>query len=161
MKQLITRQQMEAFARSLETAKKNQVLPTDEFNALHARFRAEDAAGGVWTIGIHTAKWHRLDQGKWAPANPPESLSLDEQLLSKLQTLAPVPTAEPIKPNVETAAEVCTQCGSRIKPGKKFCASCGTPVMASPAMPVERRCPHCGQLVPARKKFCTGCGLQF
>jgi len=160
MKQLVTRQQVEAIARALESAKQNQALPADEFNALHAKFRAEDAVGGVWTVGIHTAKWHRLDQGKWVSANPPESLSLDEQLLQALQKIVPKSTAEPIKSNVGPEA-VCSQCGSKIKAGKKFCATCGAPVTTSPATPVDRSCSRCGQTVPARKKFCTSCGLQF
>jgi RNA polymerase subunit RPABC4/transcription elongation factor Spt4 len=161
MKQLITRQEMEAFARILETAKNNQLLSVEEFSALHAKFRAQDAAGGIWTVGIHTTKWHRLDQGKWTPASPPESLSLEEQLVAALQKLSlPAAGTDATKQNAEQLAVSCGQCGSLIKTGKKFCPGCGTPVSA-PLTAGERSCPYCGQTVPIQKKFCTGCGRAF
>jgi hypothetical protein len=162
MKQLVSRLQMEAFARALETTKNSKELPAEQFNALHANFRAEDTAGGVWTVGIHTAKWHRLEQGKWAPGNPPESLALDEQVLEALQTLAPLPKVnQPGEREATPGGMACSRCGIRIKPGKKFCPGCGAPATGSPVARVAQRCPRCGQTVAAGKKFCSSCGQQF
>jgi hypothetical protein len=41
------------------------------------------------------------------------------------------PLAEPELPSNlagETRAELCSQCGAALKPGKKFCTKCGHPV---------------------------------
>ena len=162
MKQLVTRQQMEAFARNLETAKKSQALPAEEFNALHTKFGAEDAAGGVWTVGIHTTKWHRLDSGKWTPGNPPDSLALDEQVVEALQKLAtPSTPTQPVNSDAELSVTICARCGAKVKAGKTFCSACGSPVSALPVTLVARPCPRCGQTVPAGKKFCTACGMRL
>ena len=60
----------------------------------------------------------------------------------------------------------CPSCGSPLKPGVRFCGSCGKPVPAStppPARPVSAMqqmvaCPHCGNPVRVGAKFCSACG---
>jgi class 3 adenylate cyclase len=44
----------------------------------------------------------------------------------------------------------CSKCGSDNREGRKFCASCGTPLVAA--------CPKCGAAVQADEKFCGECG---
>jgi class 3 adenylate cyclase/tetratricopeptide (TPR) repeat protein len=44
----------------------------------------------------------------------------------------------------------CLKCGSDNREGRKFCTSCGTPLLAS--------CPKCGAPIQAGEKFCGECG---
>jgi Double zinc ribbon len=46
----------------------------------------------------------------------------------------------------------CQKCGSPVKPGMKFCESCGAKIEAGPA------CPHCGAPLVPNVKFCESCG---
>lgn len=164
MKQLVSRAQMETFASLLGSTKTKQALSPEAFDQLHTQFRAEDANGGMWTVGIHTRKWHRREQGQWvAAANPPEAVYLDGQLITALQALMSPgpPVTGPAGTGPATPDTTCSRCGATIPPNKKFCPTCGNPVMASPPVaPVAQRCPRCGQTVPAGKKFCVACGTR-
>jgi len=44
----------------------------------------------------------------------------------------------------------CTSCGTPNRPGRKFCASCGSPLAAG--------CPSCGAPYEADERFCGECG---
>lgn len=173
---MITRQQMEVFAQLLETVKQQKTLSTEEFNELHAQFNGVDAGGSRWTIGIHTRTWNRREQGKWVAGSPPEELQMEEEIVTALWELlskqwaagGPTlqrPSGDPPRPGTETA--VCSRCSAALKPGNRFCPSCGIPTTAvpttqvapaAPAAPAPRRCSRCGHVVPAGKKFCTTCG---
>ena len=48
----------------------------------------------------------------------------------------------------------CLNCGAALKPGAKFCPSCGTRVEDRPS----ETCPACSRPVPTGVKFCPGCG---
>jgi hypothetical protein len=50
------------------------------------------------------------------------------------------------------AALNCPSCGAEVAPGKKFCAECGTNVLARPT------CSSCGAEGKAGQKFCGECG---
>lgn len=95
MKPSVTRQQMETFALALELAKQGKTLAEETFSDLHARFRARDPQGNVWTIGIHTRRWHRLVQGggqkRWVAGAPPERLDINQDTLASLESLSPAP----------------------------------------------------------------------
>ncbi len=68
-------------------------------------------------------------------------------------------TAKPT--NNQTKAEEnlsCSSCGTPLKPGKKFCANCGTP---APEEKVEKTCPTCGDHVDADESFCENCGTNL
>jgi predicted RNA-binding Zn-ribbon protein involved in translation (DUF1610 family) len=39
---------------------------------------------------------------------------------------------------------VCNNCGENIEEGKKFCSSCGTPVVSTE---IEIKCPNCGVII--------------
>ncbi len=63
-------------------------------------------------------------------------------------------------PTMPPANSACPQCGKAIKPGRKFCGSCGTPVALSapPQTPAKLTCPQCHQPVNPGAKFCRNCG---
>jgi class 3 adenylate cyclase len=44
----------------------------------------------------------------------------------------------------------CSKCGSDNREGRKFCTTCGTPLVAS--------CPQCGASVESGERFCGECG---
>lgn len=46
----------------------------------------------------------------------------------------------------------CSNCGTELDAGAKFCMECGTPV------PQVKKCVQCGMELPLRAKFCLGCG---
>ena len=47
----------------------------------------------------------------------------------------------------------CTNCGSVVDQGSKFCGACGTPVVTQ-----QLRCPHCKSEVDQNDRFCGDCG---
>ncbi|HEX2044720.1 MAG TPA: zinc ribbon domain-containing protein [Gaiellaceae bacterium] len=47
------------------------------------------------------------------------------------------------------------KCGAPLPPGVHFCAHCGRPSQAAPAL---LTCTHCGQPLPAETNFCPFCG---
>jgi predicted nucleic acid-binding Zn ribbon protein len=60
------------------------------------------------------------------------------------------------------AAAACPRCAAAIKPGLKFCESCGQPLaqqqpVAQP-QPAPRLCPGCGKPVAPGMRFCGECG---
>src|SRR5215471_5804959 len=44
----------------------------------------------------------------------------------------------------------CSKCGSDNREGRKFCTSCGTPLVAA--------CPNCGAPIQPGERFCGECG---
>jgi hypothetical protein len=63
------------------------------------------------------------------------------------QQAAPAPTFSPGGTQV-----TCGKCGAR-QPGGKFCADCGTPLVAQ-----KKFCSGCGVEMAAGAKFCANCG---
>lgn len=61
----------------------------------------------------------------------------------------------------------CTNCGTAIRPGTRFCGVCGAklPIVTAPkpavAKSVKRSCPECGSEVSDTAKFCRKCGYKF
>ncbi len=78
-----------------------------------------------------------------------ELIALDERL-RELDILLAAATSSRRPP----AAARCT-CGAPIVAGSHFCANCGRPVEAAPAV---LTCEACGAPVPADAKFCASCG---
>ena len=68
------------------------------------------------------------------------------------QPAAPVAPAAPAAP---AAAAFCSECGSPVAAGAKFCANCGA------KQAVANVCPGCGQPVAADAKFCVNCGQKL
>lgn len=55
----------------------------------------------------------------------------------------------------------CDFCGSELRPGLKFCATCGTQVAGAPPREAIRRqsiCPFCEAMVRQEEGFCGKCG---
>jgi hypothetical protein len=81
-----------------------------------------------------------------------------------------VPTVTPSEaraPPPLSSGPACSKCGKPIKPGAKFCGSCGAAcvigapaenVVKAPAAPV---CPSCGNPLAPGKKFCGSCGWKI
>jgi len=74
---------------------------------------------------------------------------------SQTTTLPPSPAAQ----------QLCGNCGTPVKSGKKFCSTCGAPVSApAPAAPVTAAlppslvCAACGNPIKPGAKFCAKCG---
>jgi hypothetical protein len=154
MKQSLKRSQVEKFALALEKAKNTKSFSDEEFNALHARFKFDDANGASWTVGIHTRKWHRRAASGWVPDLPPDSLYAEVSLIGALNALS-VSHGDPA---LTQDSPLCPHCGVPLRPGKKFCVGCGQSIAATaPAPPPERRCARCGRIVTS-KRFCGGCG---
>lgn len=64
----------------------------------------------------------------------------------------------------------CTNCGTRIPEGNKFCPNCGTPNANYSNNDNTRRivregtlhkCPHCGDVVSSFTAICPSCGYEF
>jgi len=49
---------------------------------------------------------------------------------------------------------ICSNCGSEVQDGMKFCGECGTPV------PQTKKCINCGLELPLSMKFCGECGTK-
>lgn len=65
----------------------------------------------------------------------------------------------------------CTNCGSQIPEGTKFCSNCGTPNLSYSSDEDGTRkivkegtlhkCPHCGDVVSSFTAICPSCGYEF
>jgi hypothetical protein len=78
-----------------------------------------------------------------------ELVALDERLLELDTLLAVAVSARRPAPAARCA------CGAPIVWGSHFCANCGRPVAAAPAVV---SCAGCGAPMPAEAKFCAACG---
>lgn len=56
--------------------------------------------------------------------------------------------------NTSGQAGACSKCGAALKPGARFCGSCGAPCGPSPV----NKCSACGAEIKPDAKFCVGCG---
>ena len=52
----------------------------------------------------------------------------------------------------------CSNCGSEIKGGAKFCRECGSPVVEKTEVLEGSTCPECGNLLEENALFCNNCG---
>jgi len=78
-----------------------------------------------------------------------ELIALDERL-QELDTLLAVAVS-----SRRAAPAARCECGAPIVGGSHFCANCGRPVSATPAVVA---CATCGAPLPADAKFCAACG---
>lgn len=60
------------------------------------------------------------------------------------------------KPSV-AAAPRCPSCNRLVKPGARFCESCGKPIAVAAAT-APSTCPKCGKAVRPQARFCENCG---
>ena len=97
-----------------------------------------------------------------------------------IEDIPPIPVAEEEKK--EGKIMFCSNCGTKLNDGAKFCHGCGSPVnavpvAATPEPPVQQRanpherqqeyvgkilkCPHCGNPVTEREVVCSACGMEI
>jgi predicted nucleic acid-binding Zn ribbon protein len=62
---------------------------------------------------------------------------------------------------VTIPGRICQQCGNPIKPGAKFCGSCGAGIIGSSPVVTTPVCPSCGKPFTPGKKFCGSCGQKL
>ena len=74
------------------------------------------------------------------------------QAMQNAQQPAPVQQAVPAQ---QTVGGFCSECGSRLTPGAKFCPNCGA------KQAVAAACPACGKPVQPGAKFCAECGTKL
>lgn len=68
-------------------------------------------------------------------------------------TASPAVSFTPAPP----AGGVCPGCGAPLKPGQRFCGSCGRDLTQT----ASRFCAVCGQALGPTDSFCPGCGTKF
>lgn len=62
------------------------------------------------------------------------------------------------------SADLCPQCGTKIRPGMAFCSNCGyrlPTAEAAVAQNVARMCRKCGAIMTPNTLFCTACGTRW
>jgi YD repeat-containing protein len=71
-------------------------------------------------------------------------------------------------PPSTAAQQLCGNCSTPVKPGKKFCSNCGapvnTPAQPAPAAAVSQQspvCTTCGNPLKPGAKFCGKCGRKL
>jgi len=64
-------------------------------------------------------------------------------------TPPPVPPPPLVPPQIQSTR--CQACGAAIRPGARFCPTCGKPV-------APRVCPNCGAALKENSRFCPKCG---
>lgn len=65
----------------------------------------------------------------------------------------------PPSPPYPPAAFVCPHCGRPVRPGARFCASCGQSAIVAPgSQTTPSTCPQCGYPMRSGAKFCSRCG---
>jgi serine/threonine protein kinase len=62
--------------------------------------------------------------------------------------------------NDKVTGEICARCGTRVRPGARFCRACGerlAPTQVQPRREARRRCGRCGAENRAGAHFCARC----
>ncbi len=147
---------LEILAFTISAGKWIGVLQNHEAGTLQAELMAADTAGTWWTFMGGSRKWFRSQAGGWVEADAPAEIFLKEDVFDRLQRMtrdtlervgtlpargAEGPAAQEVSAGPDrtlqeqdtTPAEAtgtplfCGKCGKGMRPGKKFCVSCGTP----------------------------------
>ncbi len=93
-----------------------------------------------------------------------------EDLLKRALGFPPAVTAGTEQPRAQppaapAAVAACPRCAAAIKPGLKFCESCGQPIAqqqpVTQPVPAPRVCPGCGQPAAPGMRFCGECGASL
>ena len=106
----------------------------------------------LWFTGLYTAHaqadFKKQLQSEWAlPLPSPVVSTLPGESPGVSAAPAPAPTFSPGGTQV-----TCGKCGAK-QPGGKFCADCGSPLVAQ-----KKFCASCGIELGAAAKFCANCG---
>jgi len=108
-------------------------LSSDAAEAALGELYALDEEGGVWTVGVRTARWHRFHQGRWQlvdtapdPTRVVQRKKLDDEGLTALRAgmatflsrdeLVPEPPSEPWLPPAPAPRPVAWHATHRVPP---------------------------------------------
>jgi ribosomal protein L7/L12 len=89
-------------ARILALVRDQKLVSETEFKRLHAALRingppapGDPGSRPLWTVGLKSLSWSRLEGGQWVPAGPPGDfdLELDSGLLKEIASGSPDPGA--------------------------------------------------------------------
>jgi hypothetical protein len=129
MKANVDRKLLEHFAQGWNAAQKAGALSTADFKALHGQFHAEDQKGTIWTIGVNTLKWHRVQNGKWEAGRPPAALLIESDVLAVLTRIMPPPAG--VAPQRPPATAQAAQLRLRLASGATINLARGKTLMAA------------------------------
>lgn len=171
--------QVQLLAQELRQIRDGKFISDEEFKALHAALRVRGADGALWTVGLASLRWNRLEQGRWVPAEAPEMVWLDMDLLQEAVRRMPPNAAGRVKhvgtgtPHAATPqAQSCRACGKPLGTGTKFCTACGAKVIPADSTAVpggglvffqgreQPCCAACGKPLRGGANFCTACGAK-
>ena len=102
------------------------------FDILEGAAKNESASGGMINMGV--------------------GLGVGAGVVKEVGKMTSSMTYAATQPVEAPATAVCTDCGTPLPAGAKFCPGCGK------ARPVSRFCPECGAKAPEGAKFCPECG---
>jgi hypothetical protein len=92
-----------------------------------------DEADEIWTIGARSGRWYRWSGRAWASGTPPPRLFLPAASEHPTATAPgsgrvvdfPRPATPAAADPPAAGSDACPGCGVPIRPGKRFCTSCG------------------------------------
>ncbi len=109
-KVIMSPEEIEGFARALVQARDSGIFSAEDFSKMHARFKARDNDGVIWSFGLESGDWHRQEGSQWMPDDPPTLLGIDAGLVQALQAISEEDIEESApEPPVESPAGMTAQ----------------------------------------------------
>ncbi|MBT8395962.1 MAG: zinc ribbon domain-containing protein [Gemmatimonadetes bacterium] len=150
---------VEILAFTISAGRQVGVLDKEEADTLQAELMAADTAGTWWTFLGESRQWFRSEAGAWVAVDPPGEVYLGDDLFHRLREMTrdtlkwvgslpvggygaagagemPAEAHQPVEATESAPAQAvdiprfCGKCGQGLRPGKKFCVSCGTSTAA-------------------------------
>jgi hypothetical protein len=90
--------QVRGLAAALRLARDQKLIAEDKLKSVHRLLQVKGPNDTVWTVGLGSLRWNRFANGKWEPAEPPENVYLDVQMLKAIVALTEQPTTSPEAP---------------------------------------------------------------
>jgi len=123
------------------------------------------AAGGKMVESAVTAAGTQVQQQVQQKVQEVVTQKVSDMVSSKgpepPESLVPVTPSGQQQPSARQPAgsvSACQRCGNPLKPGAKFCNSCGSAVSGLQKTVSVMVCPSCGEPLTPGKKFCRSCG---
>lgn len=130
-------------------------ISEEEYRIILEELMFKDMDGNIWTLGTDTGNWFVLQGGQWVVGTP------EGPLTNAYKDLAISDKGFEIKPS-PAGTSPCTNCGSEMRSGLKFCTKCGNVLESIPEpIPQTPKCPNCDAEVRDDLKFCTKCGAKL
>lgn len=95
------------------------------------------------------------NQNPYQPNTPVYDRNAFEQVNPAYQNVPPQAPVNDVKPDpiVQTNTVNCSDCGTIVIKGQKFCSNCGKQM--------KQNCPQCSTEVSSNSKFCSSCGFKI